>query len=91
MSRSAATEKHWPTETPEQMLARVEKEHGPRVAATVARILELEAETPKRLLVGPNTARRGEKARKIPAASPDSASGAVLVYSRGIRPKRGSK
>lgn len=42
MSRTPRTEQHWPDETREELLARIEREHGPEVAAVVARDLDAE-------------------------------------------------
>ncbi len=41
MTRSAQTEKYWPTETPEQMVERVRREQGDAEAALVAKMLSL--------------------------------------------------
>lgn len=37
MARSEITEKCWPTETREELLAKIEAEHGPEVARIVAK------------------------------------------------------
>lgn len=60
--RKAVTEKHWPAETPEEVVERTRREHGDAVADLVAKALGWE---PKRKKQPPK--RVGVKPKRSPA------------------------
>lgn len=43
MSRSARTEKNWPTETPDELIERTRREHGDAAADYIAKVISGEA------------------------------------------------